>query len=112
MCQSGVLLDDFADFVAALARHDDVGENHIGDDFTRLSHGVIAVVRRDDLDVLVRERKSDKFLNDDRIVGQEKFLGHGPPVRTPNKVQPLMSVPLEPLIVAFLRVIEWFFAYR
>ena len=78
-----VLLDRFADLVAALAGHHDIREHDIRSDFARLHHGIVAVVRRYDLNVFVGERKPDQLLDHNRIVSQEKRLGHKSPHSSP-----------------------------
>ena len=76
MCETGVLFDGFADFVAAETWHHDVGENHIRAQLTRHHNGVIPVISGYDFDILIGERKANEFLNDDRIIGQQEHFGH------------------------------------
>ncbi len=89
MREGRILFDRLANLVATLAGHDDVCENDIGLQLAGADDRVVAVVGRNDLDVLVCERESDELLDDDRIVGQEKCLGHGFPPFRPGRARPV-----------------------
>jgi hypothetical protein len=78
--ECGIVLDRFADLVTVLLRHHDVGEHDVGAQFLRLPDCVIAVVDSDDAEVLAGKRDPDHLLNRDRVVREQKVLGHGNPV--------------------------------
>jgi hypothetical protein len=72
-------LHRLADLVAVPPRHDDVREDDVGPELLRLRHRVLAVVDGGDSVVLVREGDAHDLLDRDRVVREEKVLGHGFP---------------------------------
>ena len=74
-------LDRLADLVAVLARHHDVGEDHVRPRLARARDRVVAVVHGEEHDVLVREADADDLLDRHAVVGKEQGLGHGSPLR-------------------------------
>jgi hypothetical protein len=84
LAQLGVALHRLADLVAVPPRHDHVGEDDVGAELARAADRVLAVVHRDDLEVLAREGDAHDLLDGDRVVSEEQGLGHeesGPSLR-------------------------------
>jgi hypothetical protein len=79
VAQAGITLDRLANLVPVLPRHDDVGEDDVRLQLPRARDRVIAVADRRDPKVLVRESDPDDLLDRDRVVREEKVLGHGVP---------------------------------
>ena len=71
--------DRFAHLVAALPRHHDVCEDHVGAHAARARDGVVTVVDRDERDVLAGEADPDHLLDRDAVVCEQQGLAHGPP---------------------------------
>ena len=77
MCWSdGVLLDELADLVAVLLRHDDVAENDVRTDLLDLLDGESAVADGHHVEVLVGEGQLDDLLDRDAVVGKQNLLAH------------------------------------
>jgi hypothetical protein len=74
--QRGRLLDEVADLVSILLRHDDVAQDEVRPHVLDLLHRQAPVPHRHDLEVLVRERQLDDFLDGDAVVRQQDLLTH------------------------------------
>ena len=70
------LLDEVADLVAVLLRHDDVAEDEVRTHVLDLLDRQAPVPHRHDLEVLVRERQLDDFLDGDAVVRKQDLLAH------------------------------------
>jgi hypothetical protein len=74
--QGRVRPDLFTQLVAAEPRHAHVGEDDVRLVCSRLLQCRLAVVRRGERDVLVRERHADRLLDRLGVIGQKQILGH------------------------------------
>jgi hypothetical protein len=71
-----IALHRLAQLVPVLPGHDDVREDHVGLEISGPLESVVPVVDGRDLEVLVREGDGHDLLDRDRVVREEKVLGH------------------------------------
>jgi len=72
-------LDGLAYVVATAPRHHAVGEDRVGSDLAGPGDRIVAVVDRDQRDVLAREADPHDLLDRHAVVGEQQGLGHGTP---------------------------------
>ena len=77
----GMRLDEFADLVAVLLRHDDVGEDDVGAHFGQFLDRPGTIVDGCDLVVAVGKGQLDDFLDGDTVVSEKYLFRHGSALR-------------------------------
>jgi hypothetical protein len=73
----GIRLEGLADLVASLSGHGHIGEHDIWLELAGLGDGLHPVLDGGDREILGREDQSNDLPHGERIIGDQKALGHG-----------------------------------
>lgn len=95
MRETGIFLDELADFVAVAHRHEDVGKDQIGVRVGQAAHCGLAVANSDDFHAAFLKREHDHFL-DISVVVRNQNSGHfNPPGgKPPHEARLALNIPI------------------